>query len=334
MKNIYYSLKNLISYNALFNFVVGNRGGGKTFASKEKVISHFLKTGEQFIYLRRYKTEIKKAKTSFFNDIAYKFENVKFKTTGNVIYINDEVAGYFISLSNAKIEKSVPYPKVKFIIYDEFILDKGHHYYLPDEVTTFLEFYETVARLRDVYVIFISNAISINNPYFLYFNIDVPYKKSFSKFYNNNGKFESVNKYKKANPDILVEFYKNDEFIEIKNKTRFGELIKDTNYSNYAINNEMLRDKNDFIQKLPKSKYVFTLNLEDIDIGVWYDEGNIFISKDVGINTNKFIFNNHKENYLILDKKNYLYKMLKNSFNRGNLFFENQKVKNLVLKIL
>ena len=29
--DIYYNLNNALSYNALFNFIVGNRGGGKTY---------------------------------------------------------------------------------------------------------------------------------------------------------------------------------------------------------------------------------------------------------------------------------------------------------------
>lgn len=336
VKNIWYSPKKILSYNALFNFVVGARGGGKTYSCKELGINSFLKDKSEFVYIRRYKTEMKKSKPNFFNDIAKNYEHVKLDIKGNNAFINDEVAGHFITLSNAKIEKSVSYPNVKYIIFDEFILDKGHHHYLPDEVTAFLELYETIARLRDVKVIFISNAVSINNPYFLYFGIDAPYQKSIEKYYNINGNYININKEKKQYPDICVEFYENEEFVNVKNKTRFGELVKNTKYGDYAVNNKMLRDNNSFIEKKPQSKYIYTINIEGLDIGFWYDDGYYYVSNDLGSNNNKFIIdpNNHDPTYLLIDKTDYIYKSLKTAFKNSKVFFEDSKVKALFYNII
>ena len=71
-----------MSYNGLFNFVLSPRGNGKSYGAKERVIKNFIKTkelygqGEQFIYVRRYKTELKK-KHLFFDDIRDKFQEQK-----------------------------------------------------------------------------------------------------------------------------------------------------------------------------------------------------------------------------------------------------------------
>lgn len=78
-------------------------------------------------------------------------------------------------MSIANILKSSSYEKVDTIIFDEFLIDKGSYHYLQNEVTQLLDVIETVARLRDIRVIFLGNAISITNPYFNYFNLTLPY---------------------------------------------------------------------------------------------------------------------------------------------------------------
>ena len=47
--------------------------------------------------------------------------------------------------TTASILKSDAFPDVKLIIFDEFIIDnRGTYHYLKDEVTKFLDLYETV----------------------------------------------------------------------------------------------------------------------------------------------------------------------------------------------
>ena len=70
---MYYNYNRIRSYNAYWNFVISNRGGGKTYGFKEMCIKDFLKKGEQFIYVRRTKVELEDRQT-FFDDIREKFE--------------------------------------------------------------------------------------------------------------------------------------------------------------------------------------------------------------------------------------------------------------------
>jgi hypothetical protein len=175
---MYYDIRQALTHNCLFNFIIGNRGCGKTYSSKDYVINNFLKNGSQFMYVRRYDTELHK-REQFFNDIVGKYNN-EMKVSGYEALIDNKTAGFFMALSKAKIEKSTSFPNVTTIIFDEFILDKGNYYYIPDEVTNFLELYETVARTRNnVRVLFLSNAITVTNPYFLFFHINVDGKKRF-----------------------------------------------------------------------------------------------------------------------------------------------------------
>lgn len=90
--------------------------------------SQFLKKKEQFVYVRRYKSDFKHAsKLQFFDAISKleKFQGVKFRVNGNLFYINDEVAGYFVTLATAQDLKGSNFDKVGNVFFDEFIIEKG-----------------------------------------------------------------------------------------------------------------------------------------------------------------------------------------------------------------
>lgn len=128
MEKIYYDGSKAISYNALFNFIIGGRSIGKTYYFKRQVIRDFIKKKKQFIYLRRYKTEFKgddgNKIESFFDDVKWEFENHNFCVKAGKFYIDGEIAGFYMPLSTSSIFKSVPFPNVATILFDEFIIDK------------------------------------------------------------------------------------------------------------------------------------------------------------------------------------------------------------------
>ena len=324
---IFYDINRILTYNAFFNFLIGERGVGKTFSSKKFVISKFLKKKEKFIYLRRYKTEIDTAKKSFFNDVAHLFKDVNFSQKGNNFFINDEVCGYALPLSTANILKSVCYDDVTTIIFDEFIIDKGCYHYLSDEVKTFLEFCETVFRLRDnVRVLFLANAITQTNPYFLYFNLTMPTNTDIKLFRDNL---------------ILLQLMKNDEYRNKKKLSRFGRLIDNTVYGDYAINNDFLRDSNDFIEsKKGNCTFSFAFIFKNETFGVWinFELGKMFISSHYDKNS-PYIFTttleNHKPNTLLLKsaKQYKCWANLLKQFKIGNVYFESIKIKNIVYEL-
>ena len=270
--NIYYNINNTITFDALFNFIIGERGCGKTYSSKKFAINRFLKTGEQFVYLRRYKTELSESvgdekDAKFFKKIKSEFPDHKFRVSGEKLYCDNKICGYALSLSTALILKSAEFDKVKTIIFDEFIIDGGSSYhYFKNEVEHFLEFYESIARLRDVRVLFLANAISITNPYFTYFDITLPYGNKNIKTFKNGL--------------ILIEYIKNLKYREVKKQSKFGQIIEGTKYSEYAIDNKFLRDNKSFVKKKgEKSKFFFIIKYDDTNYGVWRD----FYSESISI---------------------------------------------------
>lgn len=269
-ENIWWKPNKIMSYNCLFNFIVGSTGCGKGFALTEMYISKAIYEGREFVHLRRTDVEQKLAKKKFFDDMENynKFPGYSFRVKSDeyqYIEINPETnqpsddaqwktMGYARYLSGARQQKSIPTPKVWTIWFDEFILPKKDYgKYLPDEVNTFLRFYDTVARMRDVIVFFVSNAECLVNPYFLYFNIHIPYNTDICRI----------------KPDVAFEMVDNPAFREMRRNTRFGKLIEGTEYGAYAIENSFGEERHTDIAKLDKTfSYIFTIIYNNYTVGV------------------------------------------------------------------
>ena len=268
----WYNPSQLLSYNRIFNFLVGNRGHGKTFGFKEWCIRDFLKNGMQFVWVRRYIPEIK-LMTSFFDDIAFKFPGHEFAVRGTKAYIDKKQCGTFIALSIQAKYKSVPFPKVNKIIFDEFIIKSNSTHYIQSEVTEFLELFSTVARLRDdVRAVFIANNISVANPYFIYFNVYPKEGQRFTKTEN-----------------ICIENDESQDYIESVYNTRFGKLIKGTAYGNYAVENKFLLDNYEFVEPMPpNSQYQCTLAFRGRYFAIYFNFAYqmVYVKEKNGMNGN------------------------------------------------
>lgn len=306
-----------------------NGGVGKSYGIKKYVIKRFLKKHKQFIYLRRYDTELKKSlkDNEFFKDIANDPEltNNEMYIRGDKFYINDMLAGYAIPLSKASIFKSVPFPDVDIIIYDEFLIDNNTYHYIPDEPEKLLDFMETVGRLRNIKVFLLGNSISLINPYFDYFNISLPYNSDIKTFKEGL---------------ILINYIKNEVYREVKRESNFGKLIDGTKYGSYAIDNEFLKDNYNFIKKKsPKSKFFFNLILNGHTYGVWmdYNSNDMYISKHYNNNhpvTITFNYQDHSENTIMLKSKSVFFQNLVKHYQNGWLYFETLQIKSDVTRLI
>lgn len=322
----WYNFDRINSYNSFFHFVLTNRGFGKSYGAKKRCIDRFLKYGEQFIYVRRYKTELKKI-YKYFEDIQDQYKGHEFQVKGRTFYIDGKVCGYAIPLSTSLIEKSNPYPKVCTIIYDEFIIDKGHLRYLENEVEVMLELVSTICRTRDnVRVYFLANNVSEVNPYFTYFNIKLPEGNIIKTF--NEG-------------TIVVEKNTDDVFMEQMKATKFGRLVKGTKYGDYSIENKSLRDSDTFIEKLPLKNCTPLSNIiyNSQRVQVWLDRKNNFyyINQKIVFDTETLSLesDDHSENS-ILNAKTIRFSILDDiikSFQVGLVRFESQQVKHIMYDI-
>lgn len=154
------------------------RGTGKSFASKKFVLDNFIENNNEFIYLRRTKEEIKDIDViDYFADMdihkltdgQYDCIDVFRKRIYLCNIVKDKVVrskkiGYTIDLMHYQDKKSLQYPNVTCVIYEEYCTDK---YYLDNEPSKLQDFLSTIFRDRKGFCILIGNKINRFNPYFL-----------------------------------------------------------------------------------------------------------------------------------------------------------------------
>ena len=180
----YYSLKNILKKNAVYNVVFGERSNGKTYATLKHGLEQYFKDGSQLAYIRRWKEDItgKRAQAVFSalvenNEIAKlsngEFTGIHYYTgrfflcnydNGKPIYNDNDVIGFLFALTDVEHDKSTSYPRVNNIIFDEFLTNK---LYLPDEFVTFMNVISTIVRRRETVKIFmLGNTVNKYCPYF------------------------------------------------------------------------------------------------------------------------------------------------------------------------
>lgn len=176
MDTFYQVQKTIKKYKPQYLLVYGRRSRGKSWSSKELCIDEFMKTGRTFVYLRRYGEDIKPSNalqywSKFQGKVFEKLTHGKYNemtARANTYYLgngdNKELCGYFLDLNHAERWKSQEFPRVKYIIFEEFITNQ---IYLDDEANELLNLVSTIARNEtDVVVIMLGNAISRVCPYF------------------------------------------------------------------------------------------------------------------------------------------------------------------------
>lgn len=111
MQNLkFYDFARLESYGSPFMVACGMRNMGKTYDCSRRAVRRFIKTGAQFVYLRRTKDELV-TKDQFFDAFAHEFPDHDFRVIGKEAHIAHastredkrrkwEVCGYFAPLTS------------------------------------------------------------------------------------------------------------------------------------------------------------------------------------------------------------------------------------------
>lgn len=278
----YYDSSRVISKQKNLNMIIGPRGYGKTYGYKRYCIIKAIKGEGKFIYMRRKKTEID-AMTDFFGairrDKRIKRLNVELvMKSGELYYYNigeeteeDEKPelhhiGTLFALSVEATMKSREFDEYKYLIYDEWLPLRVNEF-LPHEPKKFFSALDTVFRARDFQVFLIGNSSTLYNPYFEYFD-----------FYPNIVKEFTVSKEK----SMLVQTISSEEWAETREQTPLGQLIKGTDYEDYANKNEFMDNSDALVEdKPPEARNVMVFRYEGKTIGLWLDDntGTLYFSE-------------------------------------------------------
>lgn len=326
----HYNGKLLLSKNRMLNLILSPRGGGKSFWFKKFVVEEYLKKGYEFIYLRRYNTDIERAlenkSSSFFGDLQKEgyFTECEVDENKTGFFINGKQCGYNIALSSATSNKSISYKNVHYIIYEEFLTDKKEVRPLSNEPRRLVDFINTVDRYEDRVTVFcLANCISLANDYFEYFKI---YPKKNTEF--------------TLGEQVLIQMWNNKEFTEYAKNSRLGKLITNTSYGDYAIGGEFLKDNEHFIEtKTPRSSYSFGFRINNKNYAVWidYNVGKYFVNQQHDSNRITFVFtlDDMTPNTLFLSaRKPEMLRHFQENFRLGNVYCENQTCKQAVFDMM
>jgi hypothetical protein len=339
----YYNYSKIWSFNAVFSFILGGRGLGKTFGAKKQVIKNAITKGEEFIYLRRFKTELG-TRESFFDDIAHEFPEYEFRVNG--IYAQyapisavDEKKrqwtrmGYFYALTQAQSLKGKTFPAVTIIIFDEFIIEKGYTQYLPNEYAVFQGLFSTVDRSQDkTRVLFLANSVSITNPYFLAYKIrpkdDVEFMQ-IKKVEDRHG----VKRY-----FIACHFPKAADFAESVSRTMFGQFIADTEFADYAVGNKFV-DNNGFLLGLKDkdAEYSYTIETRSGSFSIWINHMNGKYYLQEKRPRTELVYVNHQtlmqHGKMLLGYSDPLLRIVRSAFKNGVLFFDSDQTREAAFDI-
>lgn len=187
-KSKFYSLHDILQYNADYNVIYGERSNGKTTAVMDYALTDYINSGyvNQLAVVRRWEEDFKgkNGQQMFENIVALGW--VKERTNGeyNSIYYHsqrwylaymnpdtgkketqrDEPFALGFSITSQEHYKSTSYPNIKTVLFDEFLT---RNYYLPEEFVNFQNLLSTIIRLRtDVKIFMCGNTVNKYCPYF------------------------------------------------------------------------------------------------------------------------------------------------------------------------
>lgn len=250
-KSPYYSLNKINKINAHYYIIFGERSNGKTYALLKQSVENYVKRGEQSVYLRRwpedmvgkrgqllfsnlvFNGEIKKLTHGTWTDVYY-YASKWFlcRYEDNVRICDEKPLLYGMSISNMEHDKSISYPNVTTIIFDEFI---SRTMYLTDEFVLFENVLSTIIRDRNnVKIYMLGNTV---NKY------GCPYFREMGLTNIKNQKPGTIDTYKYGESGLVVAV----EFTEPMKEGKQSDVY-------FAFNNPRL-------QMITGSKGIWEMNL-------------------------------------------------------------------------
>ena len=184
-KQKFYSLSRINSKHCQYNIIIGERSNGKTYSCLLQGIENFVNKGEQMAYIRRYREDFRGKRGDRLFESIVNDGRISQLTDGEYDMVKHQAAQWYLghydedlqkvvsnpepfcfgfSLSEMQHDKSISYPNITTVVFDEFLT---RQYYLPDEFVTFMNVLSTIIRHRDnVTIYMLGNTVNKYCPYF------------------------------------------------------------------------------------------------------------------------------------------------------------------------
>lgn len=186
-KEKYYTLDNILSHNADYNMIYGERSNGKTTAVLRYGLVDHIMSGykNQIGIIRRWEEDFKgkngqqmfegivalgwidSLTNGQYNAVYYYSQRwflCKYDDLGNKTAQSENPFALGFAITSEEHYKSTSYPDITTILFDEFIT---RQYYLPEEFVKFQNLLSTIIRLRtNVKIFMCGNTINKFCPYF------------------------------------------------------------------------------------------------------------------------------------------------------------------------
>lgn len=304
----YFDANKILSYNAVFNFIESNRNYGKTWAFKKRATKRALRRGKRTIWIRRYKSEKKKALAEFFTskdllkfcglewyDKETKTGNLKQKGSKFYIKCGNKWRWfiYVLALTEAKDVRGVDDVDVDTIIFDEYTTTPAKYkFFRGNEVEELIDAFYSAKRQHVVKCFFLGNKESYSNPYFNYFSLpELPDTwEGLRTFRNGSVAVQRIN-----NKQNIT----NNEYDE-----KVFNLLKGTRYGNYIYNSQTKTNNGVKIAKTPSNATYYTQLLIDTQyLTISVKDGFYYVKKGYNKSLPTYSLHDvHKDNHYILTR--------------------------------
>ena len=305
---------NLDATGANYRMAFSQRGPGKSYQTKCEAIDRWLATGKQFGLIRRLDNQLTTDKvaeywtdmTEYFNEKAHEVfpDYDRFviiprsgKWTVNGIYDDKDkkyplgVIGYYFAVNCSERYKSVSYPDIDFVIYEEFMSES--HSYLPNEFDKLMSIISTIKRRRTDFVIYmLGNTVDMNCPVLHDMGINVREMaqgdiKLFTYYGGKNGETKNTVAVEYIRP---VEQSEDSESFFIFNRQQENMIINGA----WQTGDYPLFNKDDFYAEV-RPKLSVVIDYKDIKLYCYFDKRKdgfpiAYISNERLGNRFKYIF--------------------------------------------
>lgn len=333
---IHWNIYDILPYQRNFNLINGERSLGKTYTCQMFTLDKCIEKGFEFVYIVRTQDEKKHGvlEEAYQKVIANEFKNYTFEFTNEDMFLciehpesditEKKQIGYCIALSEAVKIKKRSFPRVKYMIFDEYMLEEKQAISYVNgwkEPDLLLSIYHTIDREEDRVIVFmLGNNTKFHNPYHLHPAFNIPPIEKGGIWTNEN---------------VLFQYAIGSSGLkEKKEKSKFLRMLNGTDYGKYAKDGDYVNDNYSFIEKMQTSaRYNFTIEYDSNNYGVYSDfrNGVIYISDKVDPSCKlkyALTIDDHKENTLLTHSKNITQlKWLANNYKIGNVRFVSMEVK-------